>query len=122
MNLEEAIRIVDPATRREALYIYDPEERKAVEDEACHLVAITLQQNYDLLTVDELREMDGVPVWIVCEQCINGGAAWCILEPCGENFRARVLLSDNARAFFGAIASDYGISWFAYCRKPEEGE
>ncbi len=44
MTLEEAIKIVDPATRREALYIYDPEERKGVEDEACHLVANKLQQ------------------------------------------------------------------------------
>ena len=31
MTISEAIRIVDPATRREALYRYDPEERPAVE-------------------------------------------------------------------------------------------
>lgn len=41
MNLKEAVRIIDPATRRDALYIYDPEERKQVFDEACHLVATT---------------------------------------------------------------------------------
>lgn len=44
MNLEEAIKIVDPATRREALYIYDPEARPAIMDEACHLVATELRR------------------------------------------------------------------------------
>lgn len=39
VTIEEAIKIVDPATRRDALFLYDPEERKQVLDEACHLVA-----------------------------------------------------------------------------------
>lgn len=43
MNLDEAIRITDPATCREALYKYDPEERAVVENEARHMVTKQLR-------------------------------------------------------------------------------
>lgn len=44
MNLDEAIRITDPATRQEALYKYDPEERDSVENEARHMAAQALRE------------------------------------------------------------------------------
>lgn len=44
MNLDEAIRITDPATRQEALYKYDPEERDSVEVEARHMAAQALRE------------------------------------------------------------------------------
>jgi len=47
MTISEAIKITDPATRREALYIYDPEDRKAVENEARHLVAQALREKHN---------------------------------------------------------------------------
>lgn len=44
MNLDEAIRITDPATCQEALYKYDPEERATVENEARHMVTKQLRK------------------------------------------------------------------------------
>ena len=46
VDIKEAIKIVDPATRRDALFIYDPEERQSVLNEACHLVAANLREHY----------------------------------------------------------------------------
>lgn len=55
MNLDEAIRITDPATCQEALYKYDPEERAVVENEARHIVAQALcqKQTGDWISVDD---------------------------------------------------------------------
>lgn len=72
MTLDEAIRIVDPATRREALYIYDPEDRKAVENEARHLVAQALREKHNggwISVKDRLPELgngQGRNQYLVC--------------------------------------------------------
>lgn len=107
MNLDEAIRIVDPATRQEALYIYDPEDRNAVENEACHLVVHALRE----------KQNGG---WISVKDRLRGGAnvkrlsywneeygCWSYHGPSGEaarhlaayeNFMERWNLSDIEEA------------------------
>lgn len=71
MKLDEAIRIVDPATRQEALYIYDPEDRNAVENEACHLVvhALREKQNGGWISVKDRLPMHNCSVLI----CVDLG-------------------------------------------------
>ena len=56
------------------------------------------------LTLDELREMDGEPVWLVNQ---NGGR-WVIMSG--------AYLCDSRKN------ADYGKTWLAYRQKPEEDD
>ena len=55
------------------------------------------------LTLDELRQMDGEPVWLVNQ---NGGR-WVIMS--------------GAYLWDSRKNADYGKTWLAYLQKPEEG-
>lgn len=61
----------------------------------------TIKENQPL-TLDELRQMDGEPVWLVNQ---NGGR-WVIMSG--------VYLWDSRKN------ADYGKTWMAYRQKPEE--
>lgn len=65
------------------------------------------QQPNEPLTVDELREMDGEPVWV---QRL-GKDAWCMVIGSVEW---------NAGEYFDF--SDYGKTWLAYSHEPKAGE
>lgn len=73
------------------------------------------QPENEPLTLDELREMDGEPVWIVGQTF----ARWEILRSFGKGH-------DPDLCHFTEILplriSDYGDTWFAYRRKPERSE
>ena len=59
------------------------------------------------LTLEELREMDGEPVWCCAKgQPTNG--AWMLVGANG---------CENLTSF--AVFDDYGIEWLAYRRPPE---
>lgn len=60
----------------------------------------------DPLTLEQLREMGGEPYWHVGLQDDSPPPHWSILDP-----------------FFAKHIEDYGygVRWFAYRRKPEEG-
>lgn len=61
MTIDEAIKITDPATRQEALYKYDPEERDSVENEARHMAAQALREKHagGWISVDERSPEEG---------------------------------------------------------------
>lgn len=63
------------------------------------------------LTLDELREMDGEPVWVVQ---INGELrpTWMLVDAEDESAADRLC---------AAMFEDYGTEWLAYHRKLEEG-
>lgn len=63
------------------------------------------------LTLDELRQMDGEPVWIQSPGVPEYGR-WAIVEGAGENC---LFLRDDF------TCHDYGKTWLAYRQKPEEG-
>ena len=63
------------------------------------------------LTLDELREMDGEPVWVQSPGIPEYGR-WAIVEGVGENC---LFLRDDF------TCHDYGKTWLAYRQKPEEG-
>lgn len=58
MTLKAAIKITDPATSREALCKYAPNERAAVEKEARHIVAQALREKQ---TGGWISVKDGLP-------------------------------------------------------------
>lgn len=67
----------------------------------------TLTPPNDPLTLEELREMDGEPVWC-CPKNDPAKGSWMIVGPNG---------CENITSF--AIYDDYGTGWLAYRRPPE---
>ena len=63
------------------------------------------------LTLDELRKMDGEPVWVQSPGVPEYGR-WAIVEGVGDNC---LFLHDDF------TCHDYGKTWLAYRHKPEEG-
>ena len=63
------------------------------------------------LTLDELRKMDGEPVWVQSPGVPEYGR-WAIVEGVGENC---LFLHDDF------TCHEYGKTWLAYRHKPEEG-
>ena len=70
----------------------------------------TIKENQPL-TLDELREMDGEPVWVQSPGIPEYGR-WAIVEGVGENC---LFLHDDF------TCHEYGKTWLAYRQKPEEG-
>ena len=62
------------------------------------------------LTLDELRKMDGKPVWVQSPGVPEYGR-WAIVEGVGENC---LFLHDDF------TCHDYGKTWLAYRQKSEE--
>lgn len=70
----------------------------------------------DPLTLDELRQMDGEPVWIKGPVHPDKGR-WVIL---GEYYEPLHILNVQPRGFLDC--KDINIRWEAYHRRPEEVE
>ena len=71
----------------------------------------TVTNRNEPLTLDELRKMDGEPVWVQSPGVPEYGR-WAIVEGVGENC---LFLHDDF------TCHDYGKIWLAYRQKPEEG-
>lgn len=73
------------------------------------------------LTLEQLREMDEVPIYVVTEK---RGKGWCILSWHGVNksftFFSKTGTSEGMTAV-PLSASTYGDRWLAY-RRPPEGD
>ena len=63
------------------------------------------------LTMEELREMDGQPVWFC--KCHNGLCNWCVIDHTNET---NIFFTDGTVR----LMSSYGDGWMAYRRRPEE--
>lgn len=68
------------------------------------------QERNTPLTLDELRQMDGEPVWVQSPGVPEYGR-WAIVEGVGENC---LFLHDDF------TCHEYGKTWLAYRQKPEE--
>lgn len=106
MNREEAI---------EAIKCNWPDSRYTILREALDMAISALRQKdagkNAPLTLDELRKMDGEPVWVQSPGIPEYGR-WAIVEGVGEN---SLFLHDDF------TCHDYGKTWLAYRQKPEEG-
>lgn len=77
MTIEEAIRILDPETSKEALlpYAYDNHQRRKVVDEACRVAADELRKRQWISVEDRLPEVyrneygELIPFLV----CVKGG-------------------------------------------------
>ncbi|HIT08729.1 MAG TPA: hypothetical protein IAB55_06555 [Candidatus Merdivicinus faecavium] len=81
----------------------------------------TLTPPNEPLTLDELREMDGQPIYVTTK---NYGDGWCILNWHGVNksytYFSRAGTSEGMTAT-PISAKTYGDLWLAYRRPPEGG-
>lgn len=85
----------------------------------CAETALRAQQereNPEPLTLGELREMDGQPVW--CVSMITGKAEWAILRIV-EMKKTWFIAIAGASAGYGD-KDTYGQTWLAYRYKPKE--
>ena len=101
----------------------DPETGSFAEWLAEYLVEHlpTLTPPNEPLTLDELREMDGGPIYVTTK---NYGDGWCILNWHGVNksytYFSRTGTSEGMTAT-PLSAKTYGDLWLAYRRPPEGG-
>ena len=114
MTTEEAIKILDPETTRDELREYDAGTYIEACNEACRMGADALRakqerENPKPLNLDELRQMDGEPVWI---------------DDWFESFNGWELSCDASDYFEGESRTieSYGTRWVAYRYKPKEGK
>ena len=80
---------------------------------------VVLDEPNEPLTLEQLREMDEVPIYVVTEK---RGKGWCILSWHGVNksftFFSKTGTSEGMTAV-PLSASTYGDRWLAYRRPPE---
>lgn len=82
------------------------------------------QQANDPLTLEELREMDGEPVWVkVSENWRESGVkdGWRLVRLHKSDDRLRLYFYDTHFGPTFVAEQDYVQSWIAYRRKPEGG-
>ena len=83
------------------------------------------QERNTPLTLDELRQMDGEPVWVsISNNWRESGVSegWCIVRFHSEDDRVRVYVYDTRHGARFFAQQDYGESWIAYRQKPEEDD
>lgn len=94
---------------------------RAIED---GIAALRVQQQpNDPLTLDELREMNGDPVWIVIIDHDSFADKNDDFDGWGLCRKSWVRMWDEKRADLVRVDhqfEDYGKAWLAYRRKPEE--
>ena len=125
MTIEETIYALDIVEHMESFSVlYEPGEpmnRATVGKlkEACRMAISILRARTDPppndpLTLEELREMDGEPVWV--EAMVSLETEWCIVKYDHQMTRIRFWGADGG--WYDSY--DYGGRIIAYRRRPEE--
>lgn len=123
MTKEQAARILDPKTREDALAEIEyyggfrgEEAVKAAMNEACRIAAAELRNKPtgEALTMEQLRGMDGQPVWVdFTGSNFERPAGWFILRSI-ENGEAYLV---GKTSVYKALEY-YGKVWRAYTYPP----
>lgn len=121
MTREEAIKILEYPVKKWSME-WDEREDGLSYYEAIDMAISALQQQEAVtkcnglnepLTLDELRQMDGEPVYCVE---ITGREEWLFRRDGGFADMYGEFTSDDFMAF-----DNYGKLWWCYRQKPEEG-
>ena len=119
MTREEAIKILEYPVKKWSMEWDEREDGLSYYEALDMAISALRQQDHfrDLtkkvepLNLEELRQMDGEPVWVQSPGIPEYGR-WAIVEGVGENC---LFLRDDF------TCHDYGKTWLAYRQKPEEG-
>lgn len=88
-----------------------------LDEEADRVYEAVFAKTNGPLTLDELREMDGEPVWVVPLNSEDWTAHWNIVKP---DYIMAPSLTVEARMYLLYLRDDvYGKAWLAYRRKQE---
>lgn len=127
------MRMIDSDEYKKKLYAMMPEfdeenDKKCIEGQTIFFCIATLDDMptitpppNDTLTLEELREMDGEPVWVTPAK--EGGKIlkrWMLLECFSEDIDL-FLFRPSCGIAQGYTGAGYGKIWLAYRRKLEEG-
>ena len=121
MNREEAIKVL----RTESVELGGSAASVCRFWEALDMAIAALRQQYpvtnrnDPLTLEELRKIDGEPVW--CEIYIKGQSPFYGIVH-GENVTGFIPGDDNPANLAITNVGAYGFAWLAYRQKPEEDD
>ena len=111
MTIEEAIKTIELAIA-EVEWVYPIDYAAAFDVAISALRAQQELESNEPLTMDELREMDGEPVYIRSDT-FPGDCGWKVVK------KASVLdIQFTDEDFF--LFTLYGKSWIAYRHKPQE--
>ena len=129
MTREEAIKVLenpDVSIGVAARIGQDPEYWRKLRPALDMAISALRQQDHfrevtkkvEPLTLDELRQMDGEPVW--CEIYIKGQPSFYGIVH-GENVTGFIPGDDKPANLAITNVGAYGFAWLAYRQKPEEG-
>ena len=124
MTNEEAIKVLEKQFDKSCgNYRYQNAEKLDFEDALWVAISALRQQECvgdvnKSLTMDELRQMDGEPVW--CEIYIKGQPSFYGIVH-GENVTGFIPGDDKPANLAITNVGAYGLAWLAYRQKPEEG-
>lgn len=131
MTIEEAIRALNALPDKTSMYIVDYEETglkcTSYLKQACDLAITALraqqEQPNEPLTLEELREMDGEPVWVQ-DLLIPKCSVWHFAIKHDGEIRLfdTVALGRGIVGYNATTGENYGKTWLAYRRKPEQEE
>ena len=117
MTIEEAIKVLEKQFDKSCgNYRYQNAEKLDFEDALWVAISALRQQDArknDPLTLDELRKMDGEPVYCVE---ITGREEWLFHRDGGFADMYGEFTSDDFMVW-----DNYGKLWWCYRHKPEEG-
>ena len=108
----------------EAIKCNWPDSRYTILREALDMAISALRQQdhfrevtkkVEPLTLDELRQMDGEPVWVCFSKEIFREDGWFIITETGK---CEVILNGKVSVY--KSFDYYGKTWLAYRQKPEE--
>ena len=101
---------------------FDPDFDEAVSLSVTALRAQQERENPKPLTLDELRQMDGEPVWLHTFSSIQKKtniSQWVILESIGNS--NAVFLKGGCNSRITKWFCNYGTTWLVYRYKPKDG-
>lgn len=86
--------------------------------DGCDYFTPTLTPPNEPLTLEELREMKGQPVWTVTTG-LDGSGRWELV--CDVDYEDVLEMASCVDGFYAIEMDTYGSTWTAY-RRPPEGE
>ena len=125
MTVEEAISVLERLAHTESKW---PGTEATLESLDMALSALRAQQEHEInepLTLDELRQMEGEPVWTVGVSYTQDGtfSMWDIIESVDENGIQFGYSCEHPEWWAYGLKTTDGkrlLGWLAYRRKPEE--
>ena len=127
MTIEEAIKILEYPVKKWSME-WDEREDGLSYYEALDMAISALRQQehfrdltkkVEPLTLDDLRKMDGEPVWVICDKGFEPLGLWALVEVCEESIFLTNNLGGRTEYADDVELEDDGIT--VYRQKPEEG-